>query len=116
VLSAKRGIGSWILIRMTHYTFSLDFENVLLLKHDIMLVMPFSRSFPLNVKNMLLPKCDISSLMPLPHSFSLDIISMKRQKVPMDVRRWVLLSSNDFPSIIDYIARESAPGYFGSEI
>ncbi len=48
--------------------------------------------------------------------FSLDIVSMKRQKMPMDVSRWVLLPTNDFPSTIDSIVGELAPRYSGSRI
>ncbi len=97
-LFAKHWIGSWILIWAKHCSFLLDFENALLPKHDIDSLMPFSCSFSLDFKNMLLPKRGIGSLMPFPRSFSLDIVSMKRQKVPMDVRRRVLLSSINFPS------------------
>lgn len=116
MLFTKCGINSWILIRVTHCTFSLDFKNVLLLKRDIILVMPFLHSFSLDVENKLLLKCNIDSLMPFPRSFSLDIVSMKRKKMPMDVSRWVLLPTNDFPSTIDSIAGELAPRYSGSRI
>jgi hypothetical protein len=44
-------------------------------------------------------------------SHSLDIISTKREKVPVDARRQVLLSSNNFPSITNSTMGESAPGY-----
>jgi hypothetical protein len=37
--------------------------------------------------------------MPFLRYFLLDIVSTKRQKVPMDARRWILLSSIDFPSM-----------------
>jgi hypothetical protein len=47
-LLAKRGIGSKIPIRVTHYTLSLDFENALLPKSDIISMMPFLRSFSLD--------------------------------------------------------------------
>jgi hypothetical protein len=35
----------------------LDFENALLLKHNINSLMPFPCSFSLDFKNALLPKC-----------------------------------------------------------
>ncbi len=89
---------------------------MLLLKRDIILVMPFLRFFSLDVENRLLLKCDIDSLMPFPRSISLDIVSMKRQKVPMDVSRWVLFPTNDFPSTTDSIVGELAPRYSGSRI
>jgi hypothetical protein len=49
VLFIIHGISSWILIRATHYTFSLDSENVLLPKHDTNFLMLFSHSFSLDV-------------------------------------------------------------------
>ncbi len=44
-LFAKHRIGSWILIWAKCCSFLLDFENVLLPKHDIDSLMPFSCSF-----------------------------------------------------------------------
>jgi hypothetical protein len=41
---------------------------------------------------------------------------MKRQKVPMDLRRLVLLSSKNFPSTTNSIEGESIIGYYGFEI
>ncbi len=78
--------------------------------------LPFLRSFSSDSKNTSLSKCNIGSLMPFPHSFSLDIISTKRQKVLMDVRKWVLLSSNYFPSITESTIGKSTIGYCGSRI
>ncbi len=51
--------------------------------------------------------------MPFLHSSSLDIVSMKRQKMPMDARRWVLLSSSEFPSTTNFTMGESSAGYYG---
>ncbi len=65
---------------------------------------------------MLLPKCGINWLMSFPCFYSLDIISMKRQKVPMDARRQILLSSNNFPSIINFIEGELTTWYSRSKI
>jgi hypothetical protein len=45
------------------------------------------------------------------HIFLLGIISTKRQRLLMDVKRQVLLSSNDFPSTIDSTTSESTVGY-----
>jgi len=93
----KCDIGFWISIQVT-LTFLLDFQNALLLKHNIGSLMPFPRSFSFDFENALLPKRNINSLISFPHYFSLDIVSTKRQKVPMDVRRRVLLPSIYFPS------------------
>jgi hypothetical protein len=49
----------------------------------------------------------------------LDTISTKRQKVPMVARRWVLLSSINFPSMTlttNSIALALAVGYFEFKI
>ncbi len=75
-LFAECGIGYWIPIWVAHYTFSLDFENALLLKtwhwfNDVFFVFFF-----LGLKNVLLSKCGISWLRPFSHSFSMDIVSM----------------------------------------
>jgi hypothetical protein len=46
----------------------------------------------------------------------MDIISTKRKKMPMDARRHILLSFDDFPSTIDSTMRELAPIYSRSKI
>ncbi len=74
-LFAKHDIDSWILIWVTHCTFSLDFKNALLPKHNI------------------------NSLMLFPRSFLLDTISMNKQKMSMDAKRHVLLSSTNSSSM-----------------
>lgn len=47
-LFTKHGIISWILVQVTHYTFSLDSKNTLLPKRDINLLMLFLHSFSLD--------------------------------------------------------------------
>lgn len=114
----KCGVGFWIPIRVKHCTFSLEFENALLSKHDIGSLMPFPRYFSLDFENALLLKRKINSLMSFPHYFSLDIVSTKRRKVPMDVRRRDV-PSIDFPSTtltINSTMEVSAIGYFESKI
>jgi hypothetical protein len=51
-LFAKHGIGSWILIWVTHWTFSLNFKNALLSKCGIGLLMLFPLSFSLNITSI----------------------------------------------------------------
>jgi len=86
---------------------------VLLPKHDIISMMSFLHSLSLNSENGLLPKCGIGLVMPFSHSFSLDIILTERKKVPMDARKQVLVSSNNFPSTTNSTMGDLVARYFG---
>ncbi len=54
------------------------------------------------------------NLMPFSRCFLLDVVSTERQKLPMDAKRWVLLSSIKFLSMTlmtNFSAEESIVGY-----
>ncbi len=92
--------------------FSLDLENTLP-KHNIGSLMPF-RYFFIGLRKRVIVETRHQFTNALSTFFFVRYHFNKKAKVPMDVRRWVLLSSIDFPSTTlttDSTAKESVVEY-----